>query len=297
MSGHSVSPSLETGSSLKKSFLSKSAKHSALGLIMVLPSFMLLLFMIVVPIITSIQESLTGNDGTFTWDNYRYLFTDPAMSRNIWYTLQITAVSSIMVLVIAYLLAIFLRFSTGRLAKWIERLYYIPMFIPSVIATYGIMNMYGNHGWLARIMMLFTDAPFMRILFDYKGLLLANLWFNIPFATMLLSSALSGIPSAVIESAKDVGAGKIQVFARIIFPLSIKSVLVAATFVVMGIIGSFTAPFLIGPNAPQVLGVAMQQQFSVYFETGIASACAVFMFAICSLVGYFYIRSMMKEES
>ncbi|MFC3746541.1 ABC transporter permease [Paenibacillus sp. GCM10012306] len=295
MSGQSLSPSLERGTPQKKTLFSRGAKSSALGLGLVLPSFLLLLFMIVVPIFTSIQESLTGSNG-FTWDNYKFLFTDIAMRRNIIFTLQLTAVSSIMVLVIAYMLAVFLRFSSGRVVKWIQSLYYIPMFIPSVIATYGIMNLYGNHGWLARILMLFTDAPFARIIFDSKGLILANLWFNIPFATMLLSSALSGIPNAVIESAKDVGAGKIQVFFRIIFPLSFKSMLVAATFVVMGIIGSFTAPFLIGPNAPQVLGVAMQQQFSVYFETGIASACAVFMFGICSLVGYFYIRNMMKEE-
>ncbi|WP_179223905.1 ABC transporter permease [Paenibacillus tyrfis] len=288
--------SLVTGKSLRPALFGRGAGRSALGLAMVLPSFLLLLLMIVVPIFTSVQESLSGRDGRFTLEHYRFLFTDPAMLANIKYTLYLTLVSSVLVLLIAYVLAVFLRFSTGVLAKWIERLYYIPMFIPSVIATYGIMNMYGNHGWLARILLLFTNEPMMKVLFDFKGLLLANLWFHIPFATMLLSSALSGIPNAVIESAKDVGAGKIQVFTRIIVPLSFKSLLVAATFVVMGIVGSFTAPFLIGPNAPQVLGVAMQQQFSVYFETGISSACAVFMFVLCSLVGYFYIRSMMNEE-
>lgn len=288
--------SITRSQSIKNALTGRGAARSALGLAMVLPSFLLLLFMIVLPIVTSIQESFTDLDGSFTWAHYRYLFTDPAMSDNIVYTLHLTAVSAAAVLGIAYFLAVFLRFSTGKLARWIERLYFIPMFIPSVIATYGIMNMYGNHGWLARIMLLFTDEPFMRFIYDYKGLLLANLWFNIPFATMLLSSALSGIPNSAIESAKDIGASKLQVFVKVIFPLSFKSMLVAATFVVMGVIGSFTAPFLIGPNAPQVLGVAMQQQFSVYFETGIASACAVFMFGICSLVGYFYIRSMMKED-
>lgn len=296
MSGQGLNMPLETGKPLKTAWNGRGVKRSALGLAMVIPSFLLLLFMIVVPIATSIRESLTGSDGAFTWDNYKYLFTDPGMKANILYTLNLTVVSSVIVLVIAYMLAVFLRFSTGRLAGWIEKLYYIPMFIPSVIATYGMINMYGNHGWLARILLLFTDAPFMKILYDYKGLLLANLWFNIPFATMMLSSALSGVPNSVIESAKDIGAGKMQIFFRIIFPMTFKSMLVAATFVVMGVIGSFTAPFLIGPNAPQVLGVAMQQQFSVYYETGIASACAVFMFAICSLVGYFYIRNMMKEE-
>jgi len=127
-------------------------------------------------------------------------------------------------------------------------------------------------------------------------LILANLWFNIPFTTMLLSSALAGIPDALIESAKDVGASRIRIFLRFIVPLSYRTMLVALTFIFMGIIGGFTAPYLIGPNAPQMMGVAMQQVFSVYHETEQAVAYAVFMFLLCSFMGYFYIRTMVKDQ-
>src|SRR5690606_190722 len=111
-----------------------------------------------------------------------------------------------------------------------------------------------------------------RIIFNEKGIIIANLWFNIPFTTMLLSSALAGIPSSVIESAKDVGAGKLRLFARFIFPLTYKTFLVALTFVFMGVVGSFTAPFLLGANSPQMMGVSMQQVFSVFQEREQAAA-------------------------
>jgi ABC-type spermidine/putrescine transport system permease subunit I len=172
----------------------------------------------------------------------------------------------------------------------------IPLFIPSVIASYGLISMWGNHGWLSRFLLPFIGDHFPRVIFDMKGIILANLWFNIPFTTMLLTSALAGISNSVIESAKDVGAGKLTVFFKLILPLSYKTMLVGVTFVFMGVIGSFTAPYLIGPNAPQMLGVSMEQIFSVYQETEQASAQAVFMFLLSSVMGYFYIRSMIKDQ-
>jgi putative spermidine/putrescine transport system permease protein len=275
--------------------MSKQMKSGILGLALVFPSFFLLLGVVILPILIAFQESFLNEQGGYDLTNYITLFTDEVMRSNIWYTLQVTVVSTILILIISYGMALLLRFSTGAAATWIRRLYLIPMFVPGVIATYAIISMYSKHGWLARLLAQVGIESIPTIIFDFKGLILANLWFNIPFATMLLASALGGIPNSIIESAKDAGAGKWQIFFRFILPLSYKTMLVAMTFVFMGVIGGFTAPFLIGPNAPQVLGVAMHQVFSVYQETAQASALAVFMFLLCSVMGYFYIRTMAKD--
>jgi len=276
--------------------MTKKTKQSLLGLLLVLPSFLVLTFVVIVPIVLAINESFRNEAGQYSLEHYIYLFTDKVSVGNIIFTIKITLISVVLSLLISYIMAVYLRFSSGVIVKWIQKLYMIPMFIPSVIASYGIINMYGNHGWLSRILLLFGSEALPKIIFDYKGLILANLWFNIPFTTMLLSSALAGIPNAVIESAKDVGASRVQLFLKFIVPLSYRTMLVAVTFIFMGIIGGFTAPYLIGPNSPQVLGVAMQQIFSVYQETQLASANAVFMFVLCSLMGYFYIRTMIKDD-
>jgi putative spermidine/putrescine transport system permease protein len=275
----------------------KDVKKGILGLLLVIPSFLVLLVVVVIPICVSFVESLKNDAGGYDLSRYIYLFTDKVMRSNILYTLKVTVLSVILVLIASYALAVYMRFSSGRMVNWIRKTYMIPLFIPSVIATYGLINMYGNHGWLPRFLLLFHVTSMPRIIFDFKGLVLANLWFNIPFTTMLLSSGLSGISDSVIESAKDVGAGKLKLFFRFILPLSYKTLLVAVTFVFMGVIGSFTAPFLIGPNAPQMLGVAMEQVFSVYQQERLAAATAVFMFLLCSVMGCFYIRSMAKEEA
>lgn len=272
-------------------------KMGIFGLLLVIPSFLLLFVTVVIPIIISFKESLTNKSGGYDLSNYTYLFTDKLMRSNIIFTLEVTIVSVIFVLIISYALAAYMRFNTGTMVKWIRKLYMIPIFIPSVIATYGLIQLLGNHGWVSRMLLLVNGGEMPRIIFDMKGIIIANLWFNIPFTTMLLGSALSAVPNSIIESAKDVGARKLQIFVRFILPLTYKTLLVAVTFVFMGVIGSFTAPFLIGPNAPQMLGVSMEQVFGVFQEKQLAAAIAFFTFLLCSVMGYFYIRSMITEES
>ncbi|MFC9708906.1 ABC transporter permease [Paenibacillus sp. NPDC056933] len=275
--------------------MSKETRQSITGLAMVLPSFAILLIVVIIPIIQSFIMSLSNGSGGYDLSRYMYLFTDKGMQSNIVFTLRVTAITCVAVILVSYTLAIYMRFNQGPIVNLIRKTYMIPLFIPGVIATYGLINLLGNHGWLARMLEV-VGITLPRIIFDEKGIIIANLWFNIPFTTMLLSSALSGIPSSIIESAKDVGVGKLTLFTRFIFPLSYKTFLVALTFVFMGVIGSFTAPYLIGANSPQMLGVSMQQVFSVFQEREQAAAIAFFSFLLCSVLGAFYIRSMAEEE-
>ncbi len=273
--------------------MSKKTKLTLLGLGLVMPSFLTLLILVIYPVLLSVQISLQNDDGVFSFENYVYIFTEPMILQNIRHTLFVTVVSCILILTIGYMLAVYLRFSTSFFAKTISKLYFIPIFIPGVIAIYGFINFYRDNGWVARII---GENNMPSIIYDMKGLLMINVWFNIPFTTMLLLSALQSIPESIIESAKDAGASKLRLFFHFILPLSYKTMLVAITFLFMGLIGSFTAPFLIDRNSPQMLGVSMQQHFSVYNEIGQSSALAVFMFILCSIVGYFYIHTNMKKS-
>ncbi|MCP8971023.1 ABC transporter permease [Ectobacillus ponti] len=273
--------------------MSRTVKQSLLGGAMVLPSFLTLVVLVMYPVIVSIGESFKDQKGGISLSNYTYLFSDPAMLRNMQHTLFVTLVSSILVLCISYAMAVYMRFGSGWAVKIVRRLYILPMFVPGIIAVYGVINMYRDNGWMARIIGKGVLPP---IIYDVKGVILLSIWFHIPFTAMLLHSALTAIPASVIESAKDIGAGKLRVFFHFIMPLTMKTMLVAFTFLFMGIIGSFTVPFLVDKNAPQMYGVAMEQHFSSYHELGKASSMAVVLFLICAAVGYVYIQSMMKED-
>ncbi|GAB2566770.1 ABC transporter permease [Gracilibacillus alcaliphilus] len=271
----------------------KQWKSALLGLGLVMPSFLILLVLVMYPVWSSIKTSFTGADDQFTFEHYQYIFTEPLILNNIRHTLIVTVLSCLLVLIIAYSIAIYLRFSQSTVARWINKTYLIPMFIPGVIAVYGFINFYRDNGWVARII---GEEYMPAIIYNVKGLLMINIWFNIPFTTMLLISALQSIPNSIIEGAKDAGANQWRLFWHFILPLSYRTMLVALTFLFMGIVGSFTAPFLIDRNAPQMLGVSMQQHFSVFNEIEQSSSLAVFMFLLCSIVGCFYIYSNIKES-
>ena len=64
----------------------------------------------------------------------------------------------------------------------------------------------------------------------------------------------------------------------------------------MGNIGEFTKPFLMGANAPRMLGVDLQQEFGAFYNLPRAASMSVVMFIFSALVGSFYIASMIKED-
>lgn len=267
-----------------------------------IPPLMVSLGLVIYPVITTIGRSFRNPEtGELTMDNYVYLFTNKVSSAAIWYTLEIAVLTVLLALSISYMLALFLRFGTSKISRLIGNLYLIPRFIPGLVAVYAMMTVVRDSGLIYRLSLLLPETSALYalkpgLLYNTKGILIMNCWFNIPFATMIIVAALSGISESIVESARDVGSNKIRVFFEFILPLSYKDVLIAATFVFMSNISSFTTPYLIGPNHPKLLGVYLRQQFSnMNYEIAAATAVVIFLFSSVSAMVYLYTN--MKEKA
>ena len=280
----------------------KKWKQRAVVIAFLSPALILSLGIVVYPIINTVVRSFTDElTGAFTLEHYVYLFTNRIASADIWYTVWITTVTVVLAIVLAYLLALYLRFSSSRIARVIGTLYLLPRFIPGLVAVYAMKVIISDSGLLNRLTLLLPETAALYdlkpgLLFNYKGIILMNLWFNIPFATMIIVAALSGISDSIIESARDVGAGRTRVFFKMILPLSIRDVMIAMTFIFMSNISSFTTPYLIGENFPQMLGVLLRKQFSNRnYERAAAISVLIFLFSSVSAVVYIYTNLKDKE--
>jgi ABC-type spermidine/putrescine transport system permease subunit I len=265
----------------------------------VLPSFLVVMLVVAYPIVNSILRSFRERrTGRFTLENYTYFFTNPLERGSILFTLGVVVSTVLIAMVIAYLLAMYLRFTKSKTSKLIGALYLIPRFIPGLVAIYGMMVIIRDSGLLNRISLVFGGDFKPGLMFNPKGITLMNVWFNIPFAALIITSGLSGIPDSVIEGARDVGAGRWKVFTSMILPLSIKDVFIAATFVFMGNIGSFTTPFLmLGATNPTMLGISLYRHFNSYMDYEKAAALSVIMFILCSVSAGVYIYTNLKEKA
>jgi len=282
---------------------SQQRREAAIGLLMVAPPILVLFFLIILPAIQATIFSLgivpadnlvfsTGqhlvNSPSPVLDVYRDVLASKFIRDDLWLTIWISLLSIVLVAVVSYVLALYVRFGAGRLPQAVRSLYLIPMFVPVVIASYAAITFYVDRGVLAAILHS-VGLPYVSPAYKPAGVVITQVWFNIPFAVLMLGSGLDGIDQELIDSAHDVGAGFLTVLWRIVLPMNIVPLLIVLTFTFIGVVGSFTIPFLIGPNAPQMMGVAIQAYFSNYNQPQPAVAMAVMLFAICAVAGGLYV--------
>ncbi len=266
-------------------------------ILMLAPSLLLTLGIIVYPMINTVIRSFKSREnGGFTLEHYKFIFTDKIAVSNIVYTIWIVVVTVVMAIIISYLLALYLRFSDSKISKFIGTIYLLPRFVPNLVAVYAMITIIRDTGFLNRVSRLFGYNFKPGLMFNAKGIILMNLWFNIAFATMIIVAALASIPDSVVESARDVGAKKINVFFKMILPLSFKDVMIAMTFIFMSNVSSFTTPYVMGGNNPIMLGIYLRKQFSEYSNYELAAALSVVMFLFSSASAAIYIYTNLREK-
>ena len=92
------------------------------------------------------------------------------------------------------------------------------------------------------------------------------------------------------------GAGRVRTFATIILPLNAIPTRITLTLLFISVFGSFTIPYLVGGNAPQMLGVTMTNYLTQYLRRTDAVTMAVLAFVIAAAVGVVYVASVSRRE-
>lgn len=141
------------------------------------------------PIVSAVIQSFQDEDtGAFTTANYTYFFTETAQRNNLLYTLFVVIVTVVIAIVLAYLLALYLRFVKSRISRAIGMLYLLPRFVPTMCAVYAMITIIRDSGLINRIGLLFGLDIKLGLMYHASGIIVMNMWFNIPFATMMIAA-------------------------------------------------------------------------------------------------------------
>ncbi len=227
---------------------------------------------------------------------YRNFFASHALRADLFITLWVTLASTAALVALAWMLALFVRFSGGWIGRLISTLYVVPMFIPSVIASYALVTFWEQNGKLAAIFYQLGIPNGWMPGFTSTGVVLGLVWTNIPFAVILLSSSLQGVPEVLIEAARDVGSSWWRIIWSVLLPLNRLPTIIVIVFTATGTLGNFTIPDIMGPNAPQMLGVAMTKYYQSYGQPQQAEVMAVLVFLAALVLSAFYVASSRADR-
>ncbi len=291
---------------------SSSVREHLLAYLMVAPPAIFLGVIIVYPALRAIWDTLAVQhvvihhgvqsvERTFTLDTYTAIWSDSYSRNSVLYSLRVTITSVIALFALCYPLAIYLRFSHGYITSMFRTLTLIPLFIPTIISAYAFISFYQQGNFLDVLMQQtgvesrFFGGQYPQLIDNTNGIVMGQVWNNIPITVLLIGAGLGEIDNALIESARDVGAGWLRIFFRILFPLTLRQALIAFALAFIGVLGSYNIPTLIGPNAPPMLGVLMDRDVN-QMETLTAQGLAVITFGIAIVGGVFYVAALSRQR-
>jgi len=270
------------------------------GYALILPAFLLVAIIIIYPAVLSISQTLTtqadGSTTTFTLDQYQAFFADPLSVTNLLYTLRVTLETVALQYIICFPIALYLRFSHSRLTNVIHILALFPLFVPGIILAFALIRFTITHGLLETLLSKFGVTGYVTPYLTTTGSIIGLVWEGIPFTVLILSAAMVQVDDSLLESARDVGANGWQIFWRILLPLIRNAVVIVFALEFLGILGSYTVPYLLGPAEPEMMSVFMQRTYAEIHAPLQAQTQAVITFIIAAIAGYFYVRTVASRQ-
>lgn len=271
-----------------------------MGLLLVAVPVFLVGWLVIWPIVSAIVRTVwrTGPDGRPGLDlsSYVFFFSDRYSLDNLLVTLWTTGMCALLLLVVCLPIALYLRFSSGRVAAYVQALAILPMFVPSIILAYAFIRVLGPNGMVDLLLNAVGLAKIRTPYLTPWGPVIGLVWDNIPLTVLILLAGLGAVSNMSIEAARDVGASRLQVFWHIVLPRISNSILVALSFSVLGIFSAFTLPYLLGPASPEMMGPFMQRTFRDLNDPTGAITQAVVTFGFCIVFGLFYVRSVARNQ-
>lgn len=301
-----------TGKRKKNAF---SDGQGQLAALLVSPTMLVILFVVGIPILLSVRESLfttstavdpetgmiAGGESFVGLENFTNIFTNPTMVTGVWGTMDRLINSflnvtffTVVCVVLETILGVSMALIMARAFRGkglVRAAILIPWAIPTIVSakmwglifdSNGIMNVILG----TKILWLADNA------YSQWAVIIADVWKTAPFIGLLTLAGLQTIPADVYEAARVDGANAWQQFTRITLPMVKPALVVAVLFRTLDTMRMFDLPWgMIGAGKYSVETISM----FAYVENnalryGSAAAYSIILFLYIVLVAFLFVR-------
>lgn len=238
----------------------------------------------------------------FTLRHYAALWNRGDLPSSFLFTSLVTLAGTLLSYVVALPLALVIRSSS--LWNGISRfLIHIPLPFPHQIAAVFVVLFFAQSGLIARglagLGMISGQEAFPTLVFDGYGIgiLLAYLWKEVPFLTVVILAVLSGIGAEYEEVARSLGAGRMRRLRHVLLPAVTRGAMPNIILLAAFIFGAFEVPLMVGPLYPPTVAVLTLQRMTPadITQRGEAFALGTIVALVFALLALLY-AAMRREK-
>ncbi|PHM29027.1 spermidine/putrescine ABC transporter permease PotB [Xenorhabdus budapestensis] len=258
--------------------------------------FWLMLFVFLPNLMIIGTSFLTRDDANlvqmvFSLDNYTRLF-DPLYAEVLIHSLNMAIVATLCCLVIGYPFAFFMARMPKKLRPLLLFLLILPFWTNSLIRIYGLKMFLSTRGYMNDFLLWtgIIDKP-LRLMYTPEAVVLGLVYILLPFMVMPLYSSIEKLDKSCLEAARDLGAGKVQTFIRIIIPLTMPGIIAGCLLVLLPAMGLFYVADLMGGAKNLLIGNVIKSQFLNIRDWPFGAATSICLTLVMGLMLWVYYRA------
>ncbi|NBY14379.1 MAG: molybdate ABC transporter permease subunit [Betaproteobacteria bacterium] len=189
----------------------------------------------------SFAPSVTSADSTVSGP------IDQGAWQAIGLTLQLAALTTIILLLLATPVAWWLSQTHSRWRGVVSALVAMPLVLPPTVLGFYLLVLLGPQGWVGQL----TQALGLGVLsFSFSGLVFGSVVFSLPFAVQPIQYAFEAIGRRPMEVAATLRARPIDAFFSVALPLAKPGLLTATVLTFSHTVGEFGVALMVGGNIP-----------------------------------------------
>jgi sulfate transport system permease protein len=166
--------------------------------------------------------------------------------------------------------------------RFVDAVVDLPFALPTAVAGITLAALYAPNGWIGH----YFAAHDIKIAYTPLGIVVALTFIGLPFVVRTVQPVLADVEAEVEEAAASLGAGRWDVFRRVIFPAVLPALLTGFALAFARAIGEYGSVIFIAGNMPFIseiaplLIISKLEQYDYAGATAIAVAMLLISFAL-----------------
>ena len=215
-------------------------------------------------------------NGSFTWNNLRQLgMYLPVFGQSILYSL----VSAFICLLLGYPVAYYIAHRTPVMQKILYMLVMLPMCMSFLLRTLAWVGLLQDTGIINNLLAA-IGLPRLKLIRTPAAVVLGMVYNYLPYMILPLYSAIVKIDHRLIEAAEDLGCNGVQVFGRVILPLSVPGIVSGMTMVFVPAVSTFYISQKLGGTETVLIGDVIERQFKQGNNPNLGAALSLLLMVL-----------------
>ncbi|MEP7328205.1 MAG: sugar ABC transporter permease [Betaproteobacteria bacterium] len=274
------------------------ASSGARGYVLVAPALAVIGTFFVLPLVMSAVLAFRAKDGGFTFAHFEKAWE--LYQTDLIFTVGMTLLSTVLIGVVAVAIAGYLTLGENPRAVAILRwLYRWPLFIPFIVTGQVMRTFLAKNGMLNHVLIgsgMLEPLAAQSVL-DWRGIVIAFVWKQAPFVTLLLAGAMASLEPQQIEAARNLGAGRLRLLGGIVLPQVRGTLMVGLVLSFVTMLSVLSVPLMINPNSPTMVTVDIAYRINTHGDYAVANALCLMSLLIAAAAAWIYLRHATARQT